>query len=449
MLLAAVLNLAIATSQTAGHYFFAGPLKSFMLEGATPGVSTSGLRFSIPIASGGSQIGNDFELKGPSWDHSIHLHLNEAKFAAGHLTGTVHFKNESGKVLEGLRLDLDGATESYSDAGQTKTRAEAATLDSPLLFGDIQAGDDSDAEKLDIGGLSFGPQTKEVDVTLKLSGLAYLGEFKVGGDNFNPGELSVDSKGRVYVTDHNSGLWRTEADGSQPQLVGKWGDVTDYAFVDPSTGDLIGHESNSHRIIVNSASGEEKGKVPASEDFGRWPTLARADGRGNLYVTEEDHICVYKNGFKTKDVESVDGVSASDVRWDVTPDGTVYLPTQGSLYRVAPDLASAKKIAFGPDWHLGRITNVASVRVDPAGNIYVLEGAAEGFSEYPRVSVFDKDAHFVRVFGRGAKAPKESQDEIVSGGVGKNLYDAAFGADGRFYLTSDVSFGRVLMFMPF
>ena len=64
------------------------------------------------------------------------------------------------------------------------------------------------------------------------------------------------------------------------------------------------------------------------------------------------------------------------------------------------------------------------------------------------LSVFDKTGHFVRVFGRGAKTPRDG-DDVWEGAVGKDLYDAAFGKDGRVYITGDAFGGRVLMYQPF
>jgi hypothetical protein len=433
----------------AGHYYFSGPLTSFMVEGSSMGTSTTGIPFTVSITDSGSKVAGETTVQASQWGSPIHVHLNDAKFEGGHLRGKLAFKNESGKVLEGLRLDLTGASERYTDGGQEKTKSEQAAIASPILFADLQPGDEADAADVDVSGLSWDGNAKSLDVTFKLSGLTYLNEFKVGGDNFNPGQLSTDSKGRVYIVDHNSGLWRTEADGSQPQMLAKWGDGADYAFVNPTTGDLIGHESNSHRIIVYSPAGEERAKVPASEDFGKWPQWARVDGAGTLYVAEEDHLAVYKNGVKVKDIESFDGTGIGDgSRFDVSPDGAVYFSNENAIYHVPSSLSGAKKILIGPDWHLGRVTKPVSMRVDPAGNLYVLEAAANEWTEWPRISVFDKDGHFVRVLGRGGKAPLEGET-VLNGAPGKDMYDIAFGADGRVYVSCDREFGRVLIYSAF
>src|SRR5947199_10569485 len=103
MLSVAVLSLlAISPAQSNGHYVLAGPLNSLMVEGSSIGASTSGLPITVALTNGGSAISNDFTISGPAWDKPIHVHLNEAKFAGGHLTGKIQFKNESGKVLDGL-----------------------------------------------------------------------------------------------------------------------------------------------------------------------------------------------------------------------------------------------------------------------------------------------------------------------------------------------------------
>src|SRR5947209_8073626 len=121
-MLFAMCTLLAAARLDPGHYFFSGPLTNFMVEGSTAGASTSGLPFTVVLSDGGSKVAGDFDLKGPGWDNPIHAHLANAKFEGGHLKGSFQFKNESGKVLEGLRLDCTGATEDYTDGGQTKSR---------------------------------------------------------------------------------------------------------------------------------------------------------------------------------------------------------------------------------------------------------------------------------------------------------------------------------------
>jgi hypothetical protein len=53
MLLAMCALLASARVD-GGHYFFSGPLSSFMVESSVAGVSTSGLPFSVVLSDGGS-----------------------------------------------------------------------------------------------------------------------------------------------------------------------------------------------------------------------------------------------------------------------------------------------------------------------------------------------------------------------------------------------------------
>src|SRR5437764_1513235 len=128
------LVLPLIVAADAGHFAFSGPLSSFMVEGGIAGSSTSGIPFTVALTDGGNKIApSDSELKGTGWDNPIHVHLEDAKFSAGHLTGKIAFKNESGKVLEGLRLDLAGAKDNYEDHGQVKVRAENASWPTPIL----------------------------------------------------------------------------------------------------------------------------------------------------------------------------------------------------------------------------------------------------------------------------------------------------------------------------
>ena len=142
--------LPLILGADAGHYAFSGPLSSFMVEGGIAGSSTTGIPFTVALTDSGNKIAPaDFELKGSGWANPIHVHIEDAKFSAGHLTGKVAFKNESGKVLEGLRLDLAGAKDNYEDHGQVKVRAESATWTTPILFNDLQNGDDALLDPVD------------------------------------------------------------------------------------------------------------------------------------------------------------------------------------------------------------------------------------------------------------------------------------------------------------
>jgi len=150
-----VLLLASCVSGFAqGHFHFAGPMSQFLAEGVTPGAVTSGLPFAVVLSDAGATIApTTFTLQGEGWDGNATLTLTDAKFANGHLTATVHLTNGTRSALEGLRLDLTGATEEYKAKGAQgndilKTRAQAVGLGSPLLFGDVAKRDAADPQPL-------------------------------------------------------------------------------------------------------------------------------------------------------------------------------------------------------------------------------------------------------------------------------------------------------------
>ncbi|HWA82962.1 MAG TPA: hypothetical protein VG820_06000, partial [Fimbriimonadaceae bacterium] len=108
------------------RFSFSGPMASLLVEGKKPGMPTTGIPFAIVLADSGAKIEpSEFDLKTPGSDKTIKLTLAGAKFAGGHLTATAKVQDGQETAIEGVRLDVTGATESYKDAkGAVETRPE-------------------------------------------------------------------------------------------------------------------------------------------------------------------------------------------------------------------------------------------------------------------------------------------------------------------------------------
>jgi len=435
-----------------GHYDFSGPMAGFMVDGGIPGASTSGIEFKLIATNGGAMLApTEFDLTNADWKSPLHVVLSDAKIDAGHLKAHFHFKNSTGSVLEGLRLDSSGVVESYTDtsgaAPGTKTRVEPGALPTPLLFGDLPPDAEATPVDVDLGPITFSPTATQVAIGFKLSGLTYVKAFRPEAD-YTGGRLSVDPKGLLCAQDSH-GIWRMNPDGSMPLLAGKFGDQTDMAIVDPSNGDIVGSPSNSKRYQRYSAGGDDKGLCPTDAEFQTWPRQPRIASNGDLYLKVGDSIIVLRGDKIFKRVGGIPSVNVvdGDAYFDVAGDGTIYDPIPAGIFKIDPAGKTAKRITFGPDWHLGRVTNVQGVRLDSSGNLYVLEGTADGRTECPRVSVFDKAGHFVRVFGRAGKAP--AARDFLPGSLGTGVTDIAFGADGTVYICCLPLGPQISMFKPF
>src|SRR5579871_5343860 len=113
-LFSTTLTRPVCAQDAAGHFHYAGPLSKFQVEGATPGAVAGGLPFTVTVADNGATITpSSFDLKGPQWNSAAKLTLDGLKYAGGKLTATARIQNGSGSVLEGVRLDITGATEEY------------------------------------------------------------------------------------------------------------------------------------------------------------------------------------------------------------------------------------------------------------------------------------------------------------------------------------------------
>jgi hypothetical protein len=449
MLLALSLPCA-AQDNARGHFHFAGPMSRFLPEGGTPAPVTSGLPFAVTLTDKGATIAPaSFELQGKNWGGAAKLTFEGLKFDAGHLTGTVKIKNDSGSVLEGVRLDITGATEEYKakDAGGsegTKTRPQAVKLDSPLLFGDVPKGDDADSAALDVSGIAFAPETTKVTVSGVLSGLYYLGAFTGNGDNCVPVSLDVDAKGRVYFADRNqSAVYRAEADGKNVTAVAKLPAEAGSIAIDPTSGDIWATFINGHKFLHYSPGGDDK---EGSIEVDKWPGHMRFDRSGNFYAATEDFLNRFKNGKPAWQTNQIgDYTFNSDPVFDIDRDGSLWIAANDTLYRLDSKGENGRRVVIGPNWYLGRLNSPKNVRVDAQGDVYVIEGKSE--TEYARISVFDKNGRIIRAFGRGAKEPL--QEGLQPGQIAEDTYDIAFGLDGRVYVAHEDPSHAILMFQPF
>ena len=128
-----------------------------------------GLPFSLVLTDkGATAFPTSFELQDKGWTGGVELRFDELRFADGELTGKAVLRNGSGKALKGLRLDVVGATEEFQTRQRGKTviqvRDQEVSLASPLLFGNLPAGQESAAMPLTVRGITFRPETERVTV---------------------------------------------------------------------------------------------------------------------------------------------------------------------------------------------------------------------------------------------------------------------------------------------
>ena len=128
----------------------------------------AGLPFSVVLTDeGATAFPTSFELRDKEWTGSVELRFEDLRFADGELTGKAVLRNGSGKALEGLQLEVVGATEEFQTQRRRtviQTRDQEVSLASPLLFGKLAAGQESAAMPLTVRGITFRPETERVTV---------------------------------------------------------------------------------------------------------------------------------------------------------------------------------------------------------------------------------------------------------------------------------------------
>src|SRR6185295_10800709 len=121
--------------------------------------------------------------------------------------------------------------------------------------------------------------------------------------------------------------------------------------------------------------------------------------------------------------------------FDVAADGTVWVLSDGVLWRVAADGKKGTKVA-SPGALPGQLVAPQWVRVAADGSAWVTEGADARLGTVERISVFDAAWRLVRLFGRGARVPPEDENLYHEGQV-YLAADLAFGPEGRVYVTGN------------
>lgn len=443
-----------ALAQDPGHFHQAGPLAGLVAKGTRIAPVAAGLAFDIPLSDKGSVPSSlHFELRPAGAPGVLRLDLEGLAFAGGRLRGTARLSNASGAVLEGLRLDATGATEEYrakDEQGREalKTRAQSVGLASPLFFADQARGDASAAMPFEAGTLVLSPETTRITVHGVVSGLRFLGTFDVKGLE-NPAALDVAPDGRLHLADlAGSRLVRTDAEGRNAQDLAKLPDQPSGLAVDPLSGELVACWTNSPTVHRFSKAGAPMGEFQP----GGATTFLRFDRKGTLFGFGS-HVLRFSGAKTTFDLGQVGQDDLYAKGLDIGDDGALWftsgLEHDRHVFRYDPAAKKGRRVASGPDWHLGGVDTPQAVRVDAAGLVYVAELGEEGV-EAARISVFDRSGAFVRAFGRGGKAPVV--DAVLPGQVWRPA-DMAFGRDGRVYVAceNDGGFSRhlMLMFQPF
>lgn len=420
-----------------------GAMKAFLPEGKTPGKVAGGLPFSIVLTDSGKTIsGGTFSLKLPGTEKSIQITFLGLTYANGHLNGQVQVKDTAGSSIEGLRLDVEGATETYKakDAQGLeviKTRSQNVSLASPLLFGDLKEEESNAPLPMSAGPLSFAPETMQIAVLGKLSGLLYVQSLSF--PEASPGgQIDLDAKGRIYLSSvAGNQVVRMDNDGKNLVVAAKLPDGCIGMAVNPKTGEIAANCSNHQKIFLFTAGGDDKGSTGEAQGLDNYAHWQRYDAHGTLWSSVNDTLVKFgpdgKSVFKLTKADEYD--LEGDSAFDVTADGTLYTLANKTLFRISPDGKTARRIAIGPGGKLGQLTEPKSCRVDTNGEVYVSEDRAETLNQAARISVFDREGNFVRAFGRGSQAPLADYPDNYHAGQIYEPKDIAFGPSGRVYLS--------------
>jgi sugar lactone lactonase YvrE len=438
MVVGLLLILGSAGLPAGTPFHVSGPLKAWLADGQSIGRPSKGLTFSLQLsAPDWKAAGTTFRLDSPMLGGTgLQVVLETMKVEGGRLAATVKLRNSSTRVVEGLRLDLTSAEEEYlakDEQGKpvTKTRPSAALIASPLLFGDLPAGQVADPVPLEVTRLTSA-ETRKVLLTFTLSGLAYLGALHADA---TPNALDVDPQGRLLIGDLvGMRILRVEDEGRAPVQVATVPDQLMGLAVDPKSGDLFATAmNNASKVFRFSGRGEARDEIAKGSGLDAYIDHLRFDPQGALQAVGGGVLWVLRNGKVALRVDKVAGKDFSVRSADRDAQGNLWLLSDEALARTDPHGGSGRLVAGPGEDKLGRLASPRACRVDASGNVFVIEYASDR-SEPGRISVFDAKGGFVRVFGHGASAAVP--DTVLEGQLWGPT-DVAFGPDGRLYVACE------------
>ncbi len=419
-------------------FAFSGPLSSLLPAGREVAPHAAGIPFAIEISAGGQRIeAGPFALLVPGATKPFRLTLTGAAFSDGKLTAKATLTNASGAALEGLRLDLTQATETFNakDAqGKLQSSKRPRTVvATPLHFGDLGAEETSDSLPLEATGLSFSPETVRITVRGVVSGLRYEKTLS-NPSACGAGQIEVDERGSVYLADVCARRIARISPTGEVSGIELPANAKGFAR-DPRSGRLAATYGHFREIQLIGAEEQVLGTLGDVQGLDALPDFLRFDSLGRLWVEADGTILRFgTTGRREQRIRTIGDFGLGGVlSFDLAPSGALWVVARGALYVLPADGRPGSRVVE-PGLRPGELTSPEAPRAASDGSVWVVEGADPTHGAPERISVFDRAGRLVRIFGRGAKAPLPGFPAAYHEAQIFQAKDLAFGPENRVYV---------------
>ncbi len=411
---------------------------------AVPPVPAPGLAFAVTLEGSGEVLASGpFLLKVPGAKGVLRLELSRLAVEGARLRGEARLRNDTGVLLAGLALDFGSAL--TTPAGPTEPRAAspvAISLEEPLAFGDLLAGETTPRLPFDVSPVPLGERGLLTTLLGAVSGLAVEPAITVDG-TIRPVALDTDRTGRLYVA--TGGVGRvlrlsaaTPASAASPAEAARPTAPPTGVALRRRDGDLF--VSTGDRIIQVYRPGRPH---PATLDAGRPVKALRIDGKHVLRAASGNSVLVFDEA-KPGPARALGPEGAEVVSFDADGRGVVHaVVSEGNARHLAvagdggPTRFPGRKGA-GSD----ALDAPTSCRFDGEGTLWV--AAVSGTSEGAVVARFLTDGTPLVALSRlalGLLLGKEEEAAIPA------VVDLAPGTDrGLYVLLED---GSIFTVRPF
>lgn len=444
------------SSQAQPSFSFVGSMDSLLVSGKTAGPVSNGLPFQIVLSESGTKLsGTEFNLTPHGTDKTLKLSFPGLTYASGDLKGAAEINNSVGSSIQGVRVDITSAIETYKakdDQGKDveKTRTVSIVAPSPLYFGDLADGESNGQIPFNLDGLKFNPATISIKVNGVVSGVRFDRSFTVPTVAAD-GQIDIDNKDRIYLSSTaDDCVARIDNDGKNLVELCKLPDQCKGMAVNPVTGEIAANCGNHSTIYFFDANGTMTGSL-ADGVLDGYSDFQRYDLKGHLWTNVGSAYWGFDTSHKvTARVQKFGDFDITGGRFDVEPDGTMFSATEDSILYRKPD-GTGGIFAKGNGDKLGQLFGVISVRYAPDGLVYVVENGANNVT-LGTITVFTPSGSVVRAFGRGAKKAMDNFPDGIWPSQLFNPSDIAFGRDGRIYVNSqnrEDNGPKIMIYVPF
>ena len=261
------------------------------------------------------------------------------------------------------------------------------------------------------------------------------------GQISKPRGLAFDAEGKLWLSDSaNNRLQRFSPEGAYLAQLGIGGnnngrfaeprglaiDAAGNLWIADTGNDRVQELAGTEFLRAFGGAGSGAGTLAAPRDVA-------TDKEGNVWVADTTHNRIQQFSSKGQFIREFGALGSANGLFN-SPRAIAISPTNGHLYVADSGNRRVQELtaegAFVRKWGSmgsgnGQFAELADLAIDAAGNVWVLEGQADAFSQGNRVQAFTSEGTFIRAFGKeGTEAGQLREPQAIALDAAGNVWVA-------------------------